>query len=59
MGLELNKNVTEAQVSEMLDTLYKNINDGNVNSFASYDEGVKDTIEWLLYDSNPPLVFDE
>ena len=32
------------------------INEGRTDSFASYEEGVKDTLEWLLYDCDKPII---
>lgn len=46
--------IREAEI--MLDDCYKCINDGNVDNFASYEEGVKDTLDWLLYGGEKPII---
>jgi hypothetical protein len=37
-----------AEANKLHDECCDNIDSGLVNSFASYDEGVRDTINWLL-----------
>lgn len=32
------------------------IAEGRVDNFASYEEGVKDALEWLLYDGSKPII---
>ena len=32
------------------------INEGRTDNFSSYEEGVKDTLEWLLYDCDKPII---
>lgn len=44
----------EERAKELIDIASKNINEGNEDSFRSYDEGVKDALEWVYYNSNEP-----
>lgn len=40
----------------LIDECYVNINEGTTNNFASYDEGVRDALLWLLEDGPKPYV---
>ena len=44
----------EERAKELINIASKNINEGSVDSFRSYDEGVKDALEWVYYNSNEP-----
>lgn len=48
---ELNM-IIEHKIQELLAECDGNISNGDVNSFASYDEGVRDTLLWL-YEGGP------
>ena len=51
--------ITEDRIREaegLLDKCYECINKGRVDNFASYEEGVKDTLDWLLYGGDKPSV---
>lgn len=49
-----NEKLKEAEA--LLEECYECINEGNVDNFASYEEGVKDTLDWLLYGSDKPAL---
>ena len=49
-------NKTETEIDELLAKCDAAINSGETNSLATYEEGVRDAIMWLLYDSCEPYV---
>lgn len=49
----------EEREKELINTASNNINEGKVDSFRSYDEGVKDALEWVYYNSNEPELSDD
>lgn len=53
MGITSEK-MTEAEA--LLNECYNCINEGNVDNFASYEDGVKDTLNWLLYGDEKPII---
>lgn len=44
--------MTEKEIQDLIAECDANISDGNVNSFASYDEGVRDALMWA-YENGP------
>lgn len=48
--------VKEQQVSELIEQCSKAINNGNTDSFASYEEGVKDALIWAFYGGDKPFI---
>lgn len=38
--------MTEKEIQDLIAECDANISDGNVNNFASYDEGVRDALMW-------------
>ena len=42
----------EEKARDLIAECDQNINTGKVNSFASYDEGVRDALQWI-YDGGP------
>ena len=47
---------TDAEIYEQIDKATEHINDGTGNTFNSYEEGVKDALNWVLgQDNNPPI----
>lgn len=46
----------ERQVQDLLAECDENICNGEVNSFASYDEGVRDTLLWLYEGGAKPYI---
>ena len=50
---------TEEQIKEVIRQCDDNINNGTEDTFRSYEEGVKDAIEWLFYGSDKPMITDE
>jgi hypothetical protein len=48
--------ITKEQIENLLAECDENISNGNVNSLASYDEGVRDTLLWLYEDGHIPFV---
>ncbi len=46
----------EKEIHALIDECNDNINNGVVNSFASYDEGVRDTLLWLYEGGPKPFV---
>lgn len=52
----MNANVTKEKVDEILSICNKNIDNDNCDNFRSYEEGVKDALEWLFYDNPAPEV---
>ena len=61
--MEINFIVSDPKVKEdierILEECTNNINEGNVDTFRSYEEGVKDTIEWLFYGSDKPCIEED
>lgn len=49
-------NRTENEAFNLIDECAKNINSGNVNSFGSYDEGVRDALDWFINDGEKPQI---
>jgi hypothetical protein len=48
--------MTEKQIQALIDECNDNINNGKVNSFASYDEGVRDALLWLYENGPKPYI---
>ena len=46
----------EDSVRGVLETACRNIENGNTDNFRSYEEGVKDVIEWLFFGSDKPYL---
>ena len=46
----------EERAKELIDIASNNINEGSVDSFRSYDEGVKDALECVFCNSNEPEI---
>ena len=44
------------EADAMINECIKCINEGRTDNFASYEEGVKDALEWLFYDSSKPII---
>lgn len=59
MNIDLMLTSDKEAIDRILEECTNNINEGNVDTFRSYEEGVKDTIEWLFYDSDEPIVGEE
>lgn len=55
-----NKSITmkhsENEAYELIDSCNENINNGNVNATASYDEGVRDALLWLIEGTSKPFI---
>lgn len=49
----------EEQARQLLSECSKCIEEGNTDSFRSYEEGVKDALEWVYYNGQKPLIFEE
>lgn len=47
---------SETEVYELIERCNKNINEGTMNSFVSYDEGVRDALNWLMDGSPEPYI---
>lgn len=47
---------TEIEAYKLIDACNENIDSGNVNAAASYDEGVKDALLWMLEGTNRPYI---
>lgn len=43
------KEIEEYEISEILNLCDNAINEGTCDNFRSYEEGVKDAINWLYY----------
>lgn len=56
---DMTTNRTEEQIKEVIRQCDDNINNGTEDTFRSYEEGVKDAIEWLFYGSDKPMITDE
>jgi len=50
---------TEEQVNEVVHQCENNIRNGTEDTFRSYEEGIKDAIEWLFFGSDKPIITDE
>ena len=48
------KKIEEAKI--IIEKCCNCINNGNINSLASYEEGVKDALNWILYDDMKPII---
>lgn len=48
----------EDEVRGVLDAACRNIRSDDVDNFRSYEEGVKDTIEWMFFGSPKPCLQD-
>lgn len=49
----------QKRAQQLIDIAAKNIENGNEDTFRSYDEGVKDALEWAFNDSNEPSIEEE
>ncbi len=49
-------NDKEKLAQELIGECDQNISSGEVNSFASYDEGVRDTLMWLFEGGQKPYI---
>ena len=47
---------TDEQIEELIAKCDENISSGEVNGFASYDEGVRDTLLWLYENGHEPCI---
>lgn len=52
----MNTEVTKEQIDEVLQQCQENINNDDAEYFRSYEEGIKDVIEWLFYDGEKPSI---
>ena len=48
--------MAEKEIQDLIAECDNNINNGEVNSFASYDEGVRDALLWLYEDGPKPYI---
>lgn len=46
----------ENEAFALIDECNRNIDNGEVNNFSSYDEGVRDALLWLLEDCDKPYI---
>lgn len=46
----------EKQAQDLIVECDQNISSGNVNSFASYDEGVRDALMWVYEGGHKPYI---
>ncbi len=46
----------QKEIDNLIDECNNNIAQGEVNSFASYDEGVRDTLLWLYEGGPKPFI---
>lgn len=44
------------EIYELIDECNENISNGEMNSFASYDEGVRDALNWAAEDGEKPFI---
>lgn len=51
--------VTEEQILELLKECQENINNGDTDNFQSYEEGIKDALEWVYFGGNRPIVKED
>lgn len=54
--ITLSRGITDAEIKTILDKCAKNVEEGFTHTFATYEEGIKDAIEWLLFDREKPEV---
>lgn len=47
---------SESEAYELIDACNENINSGDVNAAASYDEGVRDALLWLIDGTPKPEI---
>jgi len=50
--------ISEEKVKEIIRQCEQNINDGCTDTLRSYEEGVKDTLEWLFCGNSEPILVD-
>ena len=48
--------IDEKKVQDLMAECDDNISSGEVNTFASYDEGVRDTLLWLCEGGHRPYI---
>jgi len=48
-------NVKEEDIHSQIDTANERINDGETDGFRSYEDGVKDALNWILGNMSAPL----
>jgi len=46
---------TDKEIFEQIDKANERINNGNTDGFRSYEDGVKDALEWIMGNGNPPM----
>ena len=51
--------MTNAVICEQIDKANERINSGNTDGFRSYEDGVKDALEWIIGNANPPMNDDD
>ena len=47
---------TENEIYELIDACIENMNSGEVNAAASYDECVHDALLWILGEGGKPMI---
>ena len=47
---------SESEAYELIDACIENINTGEMNACGSYDEGVKDSLLWLMEGTPRPAI---
>ena len=48
-------NISDKEIFNQIDIASQRINDGNTDGFRSYEDGVKDALQWIIDGSNPPM----
>lgn len=51
--------MTVGRMMELLKECQENINNGNTDNFQSYEEGIKDALEWVYFCGNRPIVKED
>lgn len=55
----MNTTKTKEEVDAVLADCTENISEGMTDNFRSYEEGVKDALEWLFYGNSKPIIKEE
>lgn len=46
---------TDNEIYDQIDKANEKINSGDTDGFRSYEDGIKDALEWIMGNGNPPM----
>jgi len=50
---------TDKEIHEQIDRANDKINSGDTDGFRTYEDGIKDALEWIMGNGSPPMDEDE